>query len=664
MISKLAAPPSVTRRLRSVLSLASMGAAAALVIGCDAGHAPEPETRRVTEPVVLPAPATDAAVVYDLRFDDAARHMVDVTARFQAQPKEAQGSADPGADEPGDHAGVAAAPFQDLELVMAVWTPGSYLVREYSRHIEGVTAQGPDGTALEIEKTAKNRWRVAAPPEKEVVVTYRMYAREMTVRTNFVDADLAILNGAPTFMIPLGGEALDHEVRFHLPPTWRDSAVALDRVDVSDSSVHVYRSPDFDTLVDSPILLGNLERHGFDVDGIPHELVQVGDLSRWDNERAAQNVAVLTRAQIDFWGGAPYSRYLFLNAVTEGGGGLEHKESTLMLTGRWQDGTDKGRRRWLGLVSHELFHAWNVKRLRPAALGPFDYENENYTRSLWFAEGLTSYYGPLLMRRAGLLDDDQYLEGLSRAVERTQRTEGRHVRSLAEASFDAWIKFYRPDENSRNTSVDYYGKGQVVGFLLDAEIRSRTRNEASLDDVMRLTYERYAGERGFTPQDIRDAVAEVTGRRLDDFFERYVDGTDELDYSNALEWYGLRFKNGHGKHGKDEDEAGWLGADLEDRNGRYMVTRVARGGPAFDAGLNVDDEILAVDDYRVTASSWSDRLKHYPSGTEAELWISRRGRLQRLPVTFGGEPKSSWELEIESSAGSRARRNRHVWLDD
>ena len=629
------------------------------LVGCDADHAPEPQTHLVTEPVILPAPSTDAAVIYDLRFGDASRHLIDVAARFRAE----QGAAglDDAVDaeaETGDPTEAAA--YRDLELTMAVWTPGSYLVREYSRHVEGVTARSAGGAILDIEKTAKNRWRVAAPPEAEVIVEYRVYCREMSVRTNFVDANLAILNGAPTFMIPLGGEALSHEIRLHLPEAWTDSAVALDRVTSSDPSLHIYRSPDFDTLVDSPILIGNLERHGFDIDGVPHELVQVGDYSRWDNVRAAQDVATLTRAQIAFWGAAPYSRYLFLNAVTESGGGLEHKASTLMLTGRWQDGTDKAYRRWLGLVSHELFHAWNVKRLRPAVLGPFDYENENYTRSLWVAEGLTSYYGPLLLRRAGLIDDAQFLEGLSGAVERTEKTEGRHVRSLAEASFDAWIKFYRPDENSRNTSVDYYGKGQVVGFLLDAEIRRRTRNEASLDDVMRLAYERFSGERGFTPEDVRDVVAEVAGRRLDDFFASYVDGTEELDYAAALEWYGLRFKNGHGA---DEDKSGWLGADLEETNGRYLVTRVPRGGPAWDAGLNVDDEILAVDDYRVTASSWSDRMEHYPPGTVARLTISRRGRLQSLDITFAGAPKNRWELEVEATAGSRARRNRQTWLD-
>ena len=645
------------------------------LLGCDAGHEAEPTTRPVAGSEMLPAPTTDAAVVYDLRFDDAARHLVDVTARFQAAPNpevlgpEAAKMAD--FDE-ADTGAEAPPPYQDLELTMAVWTPGSYLVREYSRHVEGLTARTRGGEPLAVEKVAKNRWRVEAPPEPEVIVDYRVYAREMTVRTNFVDADLAMLNGAPTFLIPVGGEDLDHELRFHLPESWTDSAVALDRVEFSDPSVHVYRSPDFDTLVDSPVILGELDRRGFDVEGVAHELVQVGDFSRWDNVRAAEDVARLSEAQVGFWGQIPYERYLFLNVITESGGGLEHKSSTLMLTGRWRDGDERGRQRWLGLVSHELFHAWNVKRLRPAALGPFDYENENYTRSLWFVEGLTSYYGPLLLRRARLIDDQQLLDGLSRAIERTQKTEGRHVRSLADSSFDAWIKFYRPDENSRNTSVDYYGKGQVVGFLLDAEIRRATRNEGSLDKVMRLAYERFSGERGFTPQDIRDVVAEVAGRNLGDFFDRFIDGTDELDYGPALEWYGLQFKNGgghgggdgHGAKGDgDETAPGWLGVEARDSRGRFVVSGVPRGTPAYAAGLNVDDEILAVGEYRVDGDGWESRLQHYPPGTEAELLISRRGQLRRLAVTFGEAPEHSWKLEIESGAGSRARRHRQAWLD-
>lgn len=614
------------------------------------GCAPEADHMAVdagVDPPTAPTPVVgDADIHHHLRFDDAARHLVDVESRFPAASLNDGG----------------------LTLMMAVWTPGSYLVREYSRHVEGLGATDAAGRPLTVEKISKNRWRVTvlqpqpttAETPGDVVVRYRLYAREMSVRTNFVDADLAMLNGAPTFLVPVGGEALSHNVSLHLPAGWTDSATALFPVEGRE---HVYRAPDFDTLVDSPILIGDLDRRGFSIDGVPHELVHMGDFEHWDLERAVSDVAKLTQTQVDFWGSIPYPHYLYLNAVTESGGGLEHKASTLMLSGRWRDGTERGYRRWLGLVSHEFFHTWNVKRLRPHTLGPFDYEAENYTHSLWFAEGLTSYYGPLLLHRAGLITEKQLLDDLSSSLGRTQNTPGRAVRSLADSSFDAWIKHYRPDENSRNTSVDYYGKGAVVGFLLDAEIRRRSGGDRSLDDVMRLAYERFSGEQGFRPEDVRAVVAEVAGESLDDFFDRFVDGTEELDLRPALDWYGLRLKEQKTDGDEADEAAGYLGSVHRSDDGRLIVSRVPRGTPAWEAGLNADDEILAIDDYRITETRWSDRMKQYPPGSQAELLISRRGKLRRLPVTFAEEPQETWKLRVDGEANARARQRRTSWLD-
>ena len=620
---------------RHVVSPSVLALTTLLLAGCEPVQDPAPSTQ-ILQQVQLPTadPSTRADITYTLSFEDAARHLIDVQAVFPVAPD-----------------------AQDLELMMAAWTPGSYLIREYARHVEGVMATDAAGEPLAVTKTRKNRWLVGTPGTQDSVhVHYRVYAREMTVRTNFVDRDIALLNGAPTFLIPVGGETMSHEVRLELPDAWPDSATALESM-----GEHRYFSPDFDTLVDSPIVIGPMSRHGFELDGVAHELVQAGEYELWDNEQAAADVARLTLEHIQFWGSIPYSHYVYLNAITESGGGLEHKNSTLMLTGRLRSGTDRGYRRWLGLVSHEFFHTWNVKRLRPAALGPFDYENENYTRSLWMAEGLTSYFGPLLLRRAELIDDKQFLRGLSSAIGRVQETPGRHVRSVADSSFDAWIKGYRPDENLRNTAVDYYGKGQVVGFLLDAEIRRRTAGRKSLDHVMRTAYERYSGETGFTPEDFRNVVAETAGEPLDGFFQRFVDGTEELDYGPALEWYGLRFKSK--KKDDDEDEQpGWLGLRTEEDGTRLSISAVPRDTPAWDAGLNVDDEILAIDDFRVDAKSWDDRLKLYAPGTETHLWIARRGRLRQIPITFAQEPDATWKLEVDPEAGVRAKRRRADWL--
>ena len=368
----------------------------------------------------------------------------------------------------------------EVELMMAVWTPGSYMVREFSRNVESVSAATSEGELLRIAKTSKNRWTVETRGLPRVTIRYRVYSREMSVRTNFVDEGFAILNGAPTFLTLVGGERRPHDVRVVLPPQWRAAVSPLPQ------QGDVYRAPDFDTLVDSPIYAGNAPVYRFEVGGRPHFLVNEGEGTVWDGPRSAADVERIAREQAAFWGVVPYERYVFFNLITEAGGGLEHRDSTVLMTSRWKSRTREGYRDWLALVSHELFHAWNVKRLRPAELGPFDYEREVYTRNLWFVEGVTSYYDDLLVHRAGLSSRDELPEGPEQADRTLQTTPGRLVQPLEDSSFDAWIKYYRRDENSVNTGISYYTKGSVVALLLDARIRRATGGKRSLDDVLRL----------------------------------------------------------------------------------------------------------------------------------------------------------------------------------
>ncbi|HSS48706.1 MAG TPA: PDZ domain-containing protein, partial [Thermoanaerobaculia bacterium] len=300
-------------------------------------------------------------------------------------------------------------------------------------------------------------------------------------------------------------------------------------------------------------------------------------------------------------------------------------------------------------------HAWNGKRLRPVELGPFDFEAENYTRSLWAVEGFTSYYGDLLVHRAGFSTRKEILKELSKTIEALQTTPARKVQPLDDASFDAWIKFYRRDENTPNSAISYYTKGAVVAFLLDARIRRATGGQKSLDDALRLAYRRYSGDRGFRPEELRQVLDEVAGVGLGDWLARAVDTTAELDYAEALDWYGLRFaesdpdKGEKGEKKTDSDTAelppGWLGAETEVQNGRLMVTVVKRETPAYEAGLNVGDEILAIGDYRVPPDGLDARLKNYRPGEKATLLVARRDRLTRLPVTFGEKIKGRWKLE-------------------
>ncbi len=543
----------------------------------------------------------------------------------------------------------------EIELMMAVWTPGSYLVREYSRHLEGVRVG-----AKRVEKVRKNRWRVTAKGDR-VTVHYRVYAREMTVRTNWVDAELAMLNGAPTFLTLADGKARPHDVFIRPAKGWKRSITALPKH--PSRKRHRYRARDYDQLVDSPILVGNPTVRSFEAGKKRHTFAVVGEADVWDVDRAVKDVAKIVRAEQAFWGSVPYERYLFMNLLVESGGGLEHLDSTLMLGSRWAQRKPQSYRDWLGLVSHEFFHTWNVKRLRPAELGPFDYENEVHTRMLWVAEGVTSYYDDLLLRRAGLLDDAQYLETLSKQIASVQKTPGRLVRSLEEASYDAWIKFYRPDENSRNVSVSYYRAGAVVSFLLDAHIRNRTNGARTLDDVMRAAYQRFASERGYTPTQFHAIATEIAGVDLTDWFRRHTGTPGEVDYTEALKLYGLRFKAPKERsptkgEKSPKPEAGWLGAKLDGANTR----EVPRGTPAHAAGLNVGDELIGVGQHRVRPDTWIDQLSRHRPGEKLSLLISRRGRLRRVEVTLGTTPTDMWQLEPDPQATQAQQASRKSWL--
>jgi predicted metalloprotease with PDZ domain len=378
----------------------------------------------------------------------------------------------------------------------------------------------------------------------------------------------------------------------------------------------------------------------------------------FDGARAARDLEAIVRETRDMWGPLPYDRYLFLNVITEASGGLEHKNSTVLMTSRWTTRTPRAYLSWLELASHEFVHVWNVKRLRPVELGPFDYEDEVHTRSLWIAEGITDYYADLIVHRAGLSRRDEFLQALSGKIESVQTTPGREVQSAELASFDAWIKYYRPDENSDNTSVSYYTKGAVLAFLLDAKVRHATDGARSLDDVMRAASERYSGARGYAPEEFRAVAEQVAGTSLVEFWETAVRGTSELDYSEALATFGLRLRSSGGGSGR-----AFLGVSTRSDGGRLVIAQVRRDTPAHAAGLNVDDEILAIDGFRVRADRFDTRLQQYGPGERISILVARREQLMPVEVTLGAEPARAWRLDVDPSAPGRAVEHRTRWLD-
>ncbi len=634
--------------------------ALALVLGLPGPADALAEPSPASAPIRHPDPGADPVrpIRYRLQFSAPQTHYIEVEAEIPVP--------DPNEDS--------------LTLMMPVWTPGSYLVREFARHVEDVRAVDNDQQPLDVAKVRKNRWQVQTNGEGDVVrVRYRVYCREMRVQCNWVDSGFALLNGAPTFLTLADEDApRPHEVHLELPEGWTESVSGLPELDAP----HAYIAEDYDVLVDSPIYAGSPALYEFDVDGRRHILVNEGEDGVWDGPRSAKDFEAIVRAQRDFWGGLPYKdKYVVFNLLTESGGGLEHRNSTVLMSSRWNTRNPTSYRGWLTLLSHEYFHTWNVKRLRPIELGPFAYEEEVYTPSLWVAEGITSYYEGLLLRRADLISAQEYLAGESRGggrpigdIERLQTTPGRLIQPLETASRDAWIKLYRRDENTVNTAISYYTKGAVVAFLLDAEIRRATDGRRSLDDLMRAAYERFGGPRGFTSDEFRDLAAEVAGADLSDFFVNALETTNELDYGPALEWFGLRFKPIDDQGDDDEDgsedneadddepEKGWIGLDTGEENGRLVVRQIKRNTPAYTADLNVGDEILAINDHRVLSGDWSRRLEEHRPGAEIALLIARRGRLMRVPVTLGSEPRESWQLEIDPNASPEQIAQRNAWL--
>jgi predicted metalloprotease with PDZ domain len=544
-----------------------------------------------------------------------------------------------------------------IDLMMAVWTPGSYLIREYERHVEALSAADPARAPLAVEKTRKNRWRVTTNGARTVWVRYRVYAHEMTVRTNWVDEEFAMINGAPTFITLVESPSLRaHEVRLVLPRAWAKSVSGMPPGPAENS----YVAPDYDTLVDSPIVAGSPSMYEFSVRGKPHYLVNLRERGAWNGPQAARDLAKTAETIAQFWGDAPFDRFYFLNVIGSAANGLEHRNSTLMNIPLDATQSREGYLEWLSLASHEYFHAWNVKRLRPVELGPFDYENEVYTKSLWFVEGITDYYADLFLVRAGVATREEYLDALSKQIRALQTTPGRLEQPVEAASYDAWIKFYRADENTPNTAISYYVKGAVIGFLLDAELRRMTDGAKSLDDVMRLMRSRFSREKGFSREDLRTAVAEIAGgahaREIRAWMARALETTAELDYTEAMAWFGLRMTP------PAAAPRAYLGVTTRTENGKTIIAGIRRASPAAAAGMSLADEIVTINGEPLAAGQLTQRLEGMAPASNVTLTITRGGATRTMNIVLATDPGYGWQVS-PLSVPTRAQSQHHTVAD-
>lgn len=523
------------------------------------------------------------------------------------------------------------APAQ-ADLVMPVWTPGSYLIREYARHVESFAAADAGGNALVWRKTTKNRWQVDTKGAKEIVVRYNVYSNELTVRTNELNADHAFFTPAALLMFPK--DHLNAPSTVKVSP-YRDWKIATGLPKVAGSE-NTFRAENFDILYDSPFEVANFKEVSFTVQGKPHRFVVDGE-GNYDLDRIVRDTTKIIEESYKIFGELPYDDYLFILNL-RGGGGLEHLNSTALQWNRWGF-TGTRHNDFMALVVHEFFHVWNVKRLRPDTLGPFDYENENYTKLLWVAEGATAYYESVILQRAGIITAKDFLDGKAAQIQLLQERPGRFETSLEEASFDAWIKYYRQDQNAINNQVSYYDKGELVSFLLDVEIRSGSKGTKSLDDVMRYLNEEFAKKnKNFTPEDYQKISETMAGKSLEDFFAKYVRGRAEIDYNAILSGVGLQLKDNKGR------ETTYLGANLRQDGDRLTIASVPKETPAYEQGLNANDQIVAVDGVRANQTFLGNYIGEKKVGDKIRLTIFRFDQLRDIEITLGGRARSAYTV--------------------
>jgi predicted metalloprotease with PDZ domain len=537
-----------------------------------------------------------------------------------------------------------------IDFKMAAWTPGSYLIREYAKNVEGFEANSSKKN-LKYQKTSKNTWRVFLGDSKRIEVKYAVYANELSVRNAHLDASHGYANGAAVFMfVP---ELMKERSILEVVPHKSFSKVSVALPEISKNTFEVL---DFDTLVDSPIEVGNQDIIEFESMGVKHTIANYSlQPLNYDKIQIAADYKKVVEAAATVIGGQhPCKNYLFIIHHLPGiGGGLEHLNSTTCQTSPEAYGNREKYIGFLGLIAHEYFHLWNVKRLRPVALGPFDYENENYTNMLWVSEGFTSYYQHDILRRAGLIDENKMLSQIAYGINAIESTYGNKVQSVAEASWDAWIKYYRPNENSNNSTVSYYTKGGVIANVLNMLIIGETNAEKSLDDVLKLLYkEKYLAKNvGFTDDEFKKACETVSGKDLTKFFENYIYGTETIDYPKFFENVDM-----DATFTKSQIDKPWLGLTMRNN----LVTRVERESEAFTNGIYVNDEIVRID--QKVFISIEDALKNKKVGEKMKIEVLRSGNVFQYEIPLTDNPNKAIRLIYKKTPLELAQRKYKKWL--
>lgn len=557
---------------------------------------------------------------------------------------------------------------------LPAWIPGSYMIREFARNIVRISAESA-GEPVVLKKLDKHTWQAGAC-DKRLTLRYEVYAWDLSVRAAHLDQTHGFFNGTSVFLSVHGQEHLPHVIDIRRPEgemykAWH-VATALPELKAKRYAFGTYIAADYDELIDHPVEMGTFELATFKAHGVPHDVVITGRVPNLDIARLTTDLRKVCEAQIALFDPkskrAPMSRYVFMTlAVGDGYGGLEHRASTALICSR-ADLPVKGRkemsdgyRTYLGLCSHEYFHTWNVKRIKPAVFAPYDLRVEGYTSLLWLFEGFTSYYDDLMLVRSGVIDEAAYFKLVAKTINGVLRGSGRAKQSVAESSFDAWTKYYRQDENSPNAIVSYYAKGSLVGLALDLTIRTETKGKKSLDDVMRVLWQRYGRDfyegrgAGVTEANVEALFDEVSGLKLRRFFDRYVRGTEDLPLGKLLAPFSVEL-SGSRKNAKPA-----LGIRTTREGNDCKIANVYEDGPAHQAGISAGDILIAIDGLRVSATNIDTLLSRYRNSDTVALHVFRRDELMMFSAILAPDDAPQTALTAQDKPAMAARM-RTAWL--
>ena len=525
-----------------------------------------------------------------------------------------------------------------VDFKVPVWTPGSYKVREFSNAFENISANN-----LEIKRLNKNTWRIFTDGQSQVSLSYDVYCFTVSVRQSYADEYYAFLHGVSVFGYLEGYENEQILLTIYPNDNWANVEVSLPKI---KSSKHSYRCSNYDLLGDSPIAIGNFDTIDYTSGDVTHKIVMIGE-GNYDLNKVMEDFKKISDTQIEMMGSHPSSQYVhFIYNVSQGGGGLEHANSQTSMMPRWNYSNPNKYRSFLGLIAHEYFHLWNIKRIRPKELGPFDYDKEVYSEMLWIAEGITSYYDDITLLRMGAYSKEEYLKIITSQMSRLENSPGKTVMSLAHSSLLAWVKAYLPNEESSNKTISYYNKGMIVAVLLDLEIRSTSNY--SLDDVMRKLYANFylKKNRGFTYDEFVDVCSSIAGKDMSIFLNEIVYSLNPINYDIFMK-FGLDLTID-----KSYSTKPWSGISTELNRNRIIVTNIISNSPGVESGLSVNDEIIALDDWRLKVK-FEDYLSYYSIGERIKLVYSRDGKMQTTHLRLLSNPTINFNLSVAEQTNKK-----------